>query len=1007
MERHGGRVSPGLSPGVTHVVAGPLGGPEAAGLAPSSLAVVLPEYLSRCAARGELLDPAPFTAPEVARLRGLPPSELVASPTGDPGEVGARWERLLALRQLRAAVAAAMAGEAGGRGGEGSGGGGAGAGASAGGEGEGGRGVGGDASAPAPVTAFASATASATASGSSPPFAPSSASASALPGPGLDLPAPAVSPSRPASPLPRPSPRLASAALSVLEPSGPARGTPAARRPAHRRAGVGTPAGIRVAAFGAGDMAAWAARGALGGARRPGQRGQPGPEGSGGTGDPEGPGARNRSRGPSVSGGLSSPGGAGGAGGASGIAGPGGPGSASSPDALGASGDIGGPRGHRGQPGSSAPPGAAPDAAQPLSFVQKYHQASRLHHLSAWKLEAREYLISNPPCGPQPLPPGHCSPCLLHVDLDCFFVSATLQGLPEKERLQASARPVFVCSAANLRGEAGAATVASCNYTARALGVRNGMWVRQARRLCPSALVFPYDFQRYREASRGFYDIVRRYSSRVMPVSVDEAYLDVTGLRRPLGRGRPPSDLREFLTLAEAIRAELFAREGLVASVGIGDSLLTARMATKLAKPNGVRILTRESARADLRFRPVEFLPGAGPAVAELIRTRLGCETVGDLQRAPLSKLTEALGLRRGQAFYDACRGEQANPFAGFAPVGGAGEPACAEAGDAPGEGGAARPGGPAQPLTKSVAVVMNYAIRPTGAGDALRVVRGVVEEMAARMERRACRAAPGASLRLKLNVRHPDAPVEPLKYMGTGKCLGVSRSRHLPAGTPPDRSGAVEALYAAARDMAQEMLREFDPRDLRGVELTCDRVGAARYRPGGAKGEAGGDGGTTEGSEGGDQAGGQPAGPPDSPSVVEVPGGAPPGPPGTLLPPAEPDPQDAAAVWSRRRLRRSWPEGPRGRARGIGRVSRAARAFGRAQGPPEAARPGQRARRGATCAAYRALVAASAPAARPLAARALQLQLLQDGDLEGCLALGPPRGAALRLARRNHGLEP
>jgi len=859
-------VSPDLSGAVTHLVPGPLRATEASALAASKIAVVIPEYLSRCVACHELLDPEPFTSPEVAVLRGLGKDDLVASPSGDPGEAGARWERLLTLRQLREALAARTTREA--------------------------------------VAGLSW--------------------ASRLPGTGLEP----LWPSRASLPTAtaKADPRLARAALSVLEPpwnsaASPARAPPPVPGPALPLSPATS--GIRVGQFGEGDAEAWAAREAL--VRRSLTEG-------------------------------------------------------------------------------TGPPDVPEPADPPQSFVQKYHQASRLHHLSAGKLEAREYLLANPPCGPRPLSAKHSCPCLMHVDLDCFFVSASLQGLPEPERLRASAGPVFVCSSENLQSKAGAATVASCNYAARALGVRNGMWVRQARRLCPSAVVLPYDFRRYREASREFYDVIRTYSSRVMPVSVDEAYLDVTGLRRPLGRQRarssgsregppPRSDLREFLPLAEAIRGELFAKAGLVASVGIGDSLLAARMATKLAKPNGVRILTRDTAKTDLRFKPVDFLPGAGPAVAELIRTNLGCETVGDLQRAPLSRMVEVLGIRRGQTFYEACRGEQADPFAGFVPTGGA---ASDPAGPGPGlltdetepPDGEMPAATPAQPLTKSVSVVVNYAIRPKGPEDVQRIVHDVIEEMALRMERRKCRATPGASLRLKFNVRHPEAPVEPLKYLGMGRCIAFSRSLRLHSGTPSERTRATEVLASAAGRMAGEMLREFESRDLRGLELTCDSVQSA-YRDTEAHG-------CPDSSESNSQgAGSLPPAPEEALGKQDLSG--------------RPAPQEPAVIWAPARLHRSWLT-PALHEEGAAPAPALwqTRAFRRAAGgekPERPQRPGRRTRETATSGVYKEVVHATAPEARLLATRALQLQCLQDGDLESCLDLGTPRGVVRLVVQRNYGL--
>mgnify|MGYP002632512952 CR=1 FL=1 len=149
--------------------------------------------------------------------------------------------------------------------------------------------------------------------------------------------------------------------------------------------------------------------------------------------------------------------------------------------------------------------------------------------------------------------------------MDCFFASVAMRNRPELDGL-----PVAVSWSDSSKGNA---EIASANYAARRFGVRNGMWLRRARELCPDLISMPYEFEAYTAAAEAMYRQVFSMTPHVMGVSVDECYADVTGLGEPM-------------RLARALRDSIRTQIGLDASIGIGPSRLLARLATRRAKPD-------------------------------------------------------------------------------------------------------------------------------------------------------------------------------------------------------------------------------------------------------------------------------------------------------------------------------------------------------------------------------------------------------------------------------------
>jgi len=221
---------------------------------------------------------------------------------------------------------------------------------------------------------------------------------------------------------------------------------------------------------------------------------------------------------------------------------------------------------------------------------------------------------------------------VLHVDMDAFYASVELIERPHLHGL-----PVIV-GAGGGRG-----VVLSATYEARRMGVHSAMPMSRARRLCPTAQVIAPDHARYAEVSRGVMELFRSITPAVEPLSLDEAFLDVSGAVRRLGS---PTEI------AARIRAQVLDEQRITCSVGVAASKFVAKLASARCKPDGLLVVPADETIDYLHPLPVGALWGVGERTAEQLH-RLGLRTVGEIAHTPQLTLSRALGQAAGRQLYD------------------------------------------------------------------------------------------------------------------------------------------------------------------------------------------------------------------------------------------------------------------------------------------------------------------------------------------------------------------
>jgi len=221
----------------------------------------------------------------------------------------------------------------------------------------------------------------------------------------------------------------------------------------------------------------------------------------------------------------------------------------------------------------------------------------------------------------------------LHVDMDAFFASVEQHDHPELK-----GKPVVVGAPPDQRG-----VVAAASYEARTFGIHSAMPSRTALQKCPDAIFVRGNMARYQEVSREIMRIFESYTPLVQPLSIDEAFLDVTGAQRLFGNGQ---------TIAEKIRHDIREQTGLTASVGIAPNLFLAKLASDMNKPDGITVVPFEPEAIErfLAPLPIGRIWGIGKVMQKKMLS-LGLSTIGKLQECDFQTLEKVIGQRAAESF--------------------------------------------------------------------------------------------------------------------------------------------------------------------------------------------------------------------------------------------------------------------------------------------------------------------------------------------------------------------
>ena len=230
---------------------------------------------------------------------------------------------------------------------------------------------------------------------------------------------------------------------------------------------------------------------------------------------------------------------------------------------------------------------------------------------------------------------------ILHCDCDCFYAAVEVRDRPEL-----TGRPVAVGGTPDGRG-----VIATCNYEARRFGVHSAQPAARALRLCPDLILLRPDMEKYREVSRAVHGIFRRFTEVIEPLSLDEAYLDVTGTELLHGSGT---------LIARAIRGAVRRELGITLSAGVAPNKFLAKIASDWNKPDGQFVIRPEEVDAFVRVLPVARLHGVGPRTAEKLE-RLDVRSCEDLRALDRLVLAERFGAF-GQRLWELCRGIDERP---------------------------------------------------------------------------------------------------------------------------------------------------------------------------------------------------------------------------------------------------------------------------------------------------------------------------------------------------------
>ncbi|KAF2862287.1 DNA repair protein [Piedraia hortae CBS 480.64] len=410
-------------------------------------------------------------------------------------------------------------------------------------------------------------------------------------------------------------------------------------------------------------------------------------------------------------------------------------------------------------------------------FLEQYYRESRLHHLSTWKAELKatlQELAAETSCQ-RPKKDLCQRRYIMHVDFDSFFAAISLKKHPELKN-----QPVVVA-----HGSGSGSEIASCNYPARAFGVKNGMWMRLAQELCPDLKVLPYDFPAYEAASKTFYDAILATGGIVQSVSIDEALVDISAICAECGN--IVEEQTKADELAEHLRREISKRTGCAVSVGIGGNILQAKVALRKAKPAGQYQLRPGDVWDVIGNLEVQHLPGVARSIGGRLED-IGVKRVSDIRSLSKEKLINTLGRKTGERVWDYSQGVDRT-----------------EVGQ--------------ETVRKSVSAEVNWGVRFESKEQVDEFLHGLSGELHKRLTKE---GVSGQQLTLKVLKRAADAPLETTKHLGHGKCDACSKSVHLGVATNDSTTISQEAVAL------MKSLR-IPPGDLRGIGLQMQKLKSAK----------------------------------------------------------------------------------------------------------------------------------------------------------------------------------
>ncbi|KAL2718327.1 DNA repair protein Rev1 isoform X1 [Vespula squamosa] len=378
-------------------------------------------------------------------------------------------------------------------------------------------------------------------------------------------------------------------------------------------------------------------------------------------------------------------------------------------------------------------------------------------------------------------------PVIMHIDMDCFFVSVGLRNRPHLRGLPVAVAHAKGNKSTNTKSnnvnnndqdeeECGSfSEIASCSYEARKAGVKNGMFLGEALKICPKLHTIKYDFEDYKEVSYSLYNIVSSYTLDIEAVSCDEMYVNCTKILEE-------SHLTpmEFATI---IRREISQTTGCPVSAGFGSNKLRARLATKKAKPDGQLYLENNNIISYIDTFNVQDLPGVGYTTTKKLH-RMNINTCAELRSVSLGTLQKDFGRKMGELLYNTCRGIDKTKLN-------------------------------LEHVRKSVSAEVNYGIRFENNGEAVDFLKKLCIEVHSRLKKA---NAKGRCITLKLMVRAKEAPVETVKFMGHGLCDFITKSKNL--------MSAIDDLTIITKEIIGiwNQLHQ-TPKDMRGIGIQISRL--------------------------------------------------------------------------------------------------------------------------------------------------------------------------------------